>query len=232
MFDLLLRAAVALGLIATLIYALAYSWNDGHGTLRSLTKTLALLPLALLWLVTSLIAAEPGWVMAVGLLLGVLGDYLLSRRGERAFLAGMAAFGLGHVIYALALFGRAEALGLPEIGGAQFWGLTALLGLVASTEIWLAPYTGRLRWPVRAYVLVIALLGAVAVMLPLNPGQEELRTGVILFLISDLLLALRMFRARSEGLRRLLGFALWPAYVLGQLLIAWGSALYWTFPQG
>lgn len=231
MFDLLLSAALALGLIATLVYALAYSWNDGHGPWRSLTKTLALLPLGLLWLITALIAGEPGWAMAAGLLLGVLGDFLLSRPGEKAFLAGMAAFGLGHVVYALALFGRAEALGLPGFGGGQFWGLAALAALALSTENWLSPHTGSLRWPVRAYVLVIALLGAVAVILPSNPGQQEIQMGVTLFLISDLLLALRMFRARSEGLRRALGLMLWPAYVLGQLLIAWGSLLYWTFPQ-
>lgn len=232
MFDLLLRAALALGAIATLVYGLAYSWNEGHSAARSLIKTLALAPVAGLWLITSLMAGEPVWVMAAGLSLGVMGDFLLSRPGERAFLAGMAAFGLGHLVYALALWGRASDLGLVPFGGTQFWGLAALLSLALSSEVWLAPHTGRLRWPVRIYILLIASLGAVAVILPPNPGQAEVQTGTLLFLASDLLLALRMFRARAEWLRRALSLALWPAYVLGQLLIAWGGLLYWTFPKG
>lgn len=43
------------------------------------------------------------WLMALGLLFGALGDFALARRSERAFLAGMAAFAIGHLIYAFAL---------------------------------------------------------------------------------------------------------------------------------
>lgn len=231
MFDLMLRAAVALGLIASLIYWLAYSWTEGHSAARSLIKTLSLAPLALLWLMTSLMAGEPVWVMAAGLLLGVFGDLMLSRPGRGAFLAGMASFGMGHLVYALALAVRAGDLGWPPFGGEAFWGLAVLFMLVASTEAWLSPHTGDLRAPVRTYVLLIAALGAVAVLLPDNLGKAEIQLGVALFLASDLLLALRMFRSRTPWLQTLLSLLLWPAYVAGQLLIAWGSLLYWTFPK-
>jgi uncharacterized membrane protein YhhN len=231
MFDLFFRAAAILGLIAGLIYWLAYSWHDTKDGARSLFKTLTLAPLALFWLVTSGMAGSSDWTMALGLSLGVLGDYLLSRPGPRAFLAGMAAFGAGHLAYAAALFLRAGAPDPGALSSAQAIALAFLFGLVASTELWLAPRTDRLRQPVRAYVFLIALMAVAVILLPDGPGQAELRAGAILFLGSDLLLALQIFVLRGQRRRGMAGFLVWPAYVCGQLLIFWGSLLFWTFPS-
>lgn len=230
MFDFLFRAAAALGLIAGLIYWLAYSWHDMQDAARSLFKTMTLAPLAVFWLATSGSAGTSDWPMAVGLSLGVVGDFLLSRPGARAFLAGMAAFGAGHLAYAAALLGRSGMTGFDRASLSQAVALALLLCLVASTELWLAPRTGRLRWPVRIYVGLIALMALVVIGLPDGPGQGELRAGTLLFLGSDLLLALQIFVVRGDRARGALGFLLWPAYVLGQLLIFWGSLLVWTFP--
>jgi len=105
--------------------------------------------------------------------------------------------------------------------------LVALLALVLSTEFWLAPRTGGLRWPVRIYVLLIALMGISALLLPVHPGQGWLRLGAVLFILSDLMLALQLFVVRDAGWQRRLALALWPAYWLGQALIAWGAVVFW-----
>lgn len=231
MFDLMFRVVASLGLIAGLIYWLAYSWRDEDDWLRSVIKTTTLAPLALFWFVTSYLGQDPVWIMALGLGFGVLGDFCLSRPGPRAFLAGMAAFGIGHLIYAAALIARGAELGFDGVAGLEFWAAVALVALVASTEIWLAPRTGALRWPVRAYVVLIAAMGAAAILVPANPGTAELRLGAALFIASDLFLAVRMFVLQRETPRRLLGAVLWPAYVLGQFLLFFGSVLFWTFPQ-
>lgn len=165
----------------------------------SLVKTL---PVALLALAGAL-GGAPRWIV-LGLVLGALGDFWLSRPGEAAFLAGMGAFAAGHLAYA-AGFG----LRRPPL-----WVLMGLAALAASTELWLAPHTGALLWPVRAYVLVICAMAALAAAHP----SRLLWAGAASFVASDLMLAVALFRAGPD-LALGLSYALWPAYWLGQALI-------------
>ena len=109
------------------------------------------------------------WPMALGLALGALGDSALSRRGQAAFLAGMAAFALGHLAYAAAFWGRAMSM-----QALAYWPFAVLLALLISTEFWLAPRTGDLRWPVRAYVVVIGIMAALAMALAPGAGRGVL----------------------------------------------------------
>lgn len=154
------------------------------------------------------------WAIAAGLGLGALGDFCLSRRGEAAFLAGMAAFGLGHLAYGWA-FWQAGA-GWP---GAP-WALGgAALGLWAA--LWLAPRAGRLAGPVRGYIGVILAMAALAAGLP---GHALARIGAVAFVASDLILALEMFVLPEGGLRRAAQRGLWALYWGAQAAILWGLA--------
>lgn len=190
-----------------MIAALAY-WaicaDQRHGWGRSALKTCSVALLALLaW---SVDAPAP---ITLGLVLGSAGDFLLSRPGKAAFLAGMAAFAAGHLAYALAFWDTpSSAILLPAL---------AMLALAASTELWLIPHTGDLRWPVRGYVAIIALMAIAAMTLPLARWPAML--GAALFVLSDLLLAIHLFRAPRRWLAR----TLWPAYWTGQALILTGS---------
>ncbi len=168
------------------------------------------------------------WTMALGMTLGALGDWFLARRGEMAFLAGMAAFGAGHLAYSGGMLARSAQLGFDGVSLTEGAALVALLTLVLSTELWLAPRTGALRWPVRGYVGLIGVMGAAAVLLPAGDGQAELRLGAGLFLASDLMLALRMFVVTDAARQRQLSRVLWPAYWGGQALIGWGAVLFWA----
>jgi uncharacterized membrane protein YhhN len=167
--------------------------------------------------VAGLVLGAPAAVVA-GLALGAAGDFALARPGDRWFLAGMALFAAGHLAYAAAFLGLGA--------GWPGWPVLLALGLLAgSTEVWLSPRTGALRWPVRGYVVLIVAMAALAAALP--AGRGWLVLGAALFVASDLMLAVERFvlaaRPAEDPLRRLLALALWPAYWGGQALILAGS---------
>jgi uncharacterized membrane protein YhhN len=166
------------------------------------------------------------WLIPLGLALGALGDLFLALGGVRRFLAGVAAFGLGHLAYAGGFLWRSGEIGYDGLSGAELLALGALLALLLSTEAWLAPRTGALRQPVRAYVGLIGIMGLTAILLPAHPGQEVLRLGAGLFILSDLLLSLQLFVVKSARAHRMLARSLWPAYWCAQALILWGALLY------
>lgn len=206
-----LLAVLAAGAAVWFWAAHAGGPNTAHA---SLTKTASTAALAL----AGLAGGAPLWVVA-GLTLGAAGDFALSRPGTRWFLAGMGAFAAGHMAYVAGFAGG--GLGVPgPIGVAA---LGAIVLLVVSTEAWLAPHTGGLRWPVRGYALVIGAMAVAAVLLPPGPGQALLRAGAALFLASDLVLALRLFRLHAPAAQLVASRLLWPLYWAGQALILWGA---------
>ena len=196
--------ALAMGL--AVLYGAAFSGRDPSWP-KSLVKTGAVAALAL----AALPLGAPG-LIAAGLALGAVGDFFLSRPGTRAFLAGMGAFACGHLAYAAAFCTPGP---MPPVAA-----ILALLVLALSTELWLAPRTGGLRQPVRAYVVVIVLMALAALTLP--AAARLALAGALLFLLSDLLLALDLFVVTGGAVKRLLAPALWAAYWSGQALILAG----------
>ena len=172
------------------------------------------------------------WLVPLGLALGALGDLCLALKGERLFLAGVAAFGLGHLAYAGGFLLRSGELGFDGLSAGEGLALAGLAGLLLSTEVWLAPRTRTLRGPVRGYVALIGMMGLAAVLLPVAAGQGWLRLGAALFILSDLMLAVQMFVSRDQRIRRVLALMLWPAYWGGQALIAWGALVFWGVGPG
>lgn len=206
----LLVAAAFLGLaLALAIIYLARGTTAPASWTKTLVKTLSVAALV----PVGLALGAPFWFVA-GLALGAIGDGLLSRPSEHAFLAGMAAFVAGHLAY-VAAFQTLGAAWPPAIP------LVVFLLLALSTELWLAPHTGALRWPVRGYVLVITAMGLAAFALP--PGYEIARLGVLAFVLSDLILALDLFVLPDRTrLRPPLQRLLWALYWTGQALILAG----------
>ncbi|SMX43342.1 lysoplasmalogenase [Actibacterium lipolyticum] len=180
-------------------------------TRKTLIKTI---PLPLFALIA--ILAHAPWLLVIGLGLSAFGDFALSREGESAFMAGLMGFGAAHLAY-IALF-------LPLGGGLDLafelapLPAIALLVMAISTEFWLAPHTGALRWAVRCYVVLITVMGLAAFALP---AQYHLATvGAGLFVLSDLILSVQLFRlAPTSAVKRPAGWLLWVLYVAGQAFI-------------
>ncbi|PSL18835.1 lysoplasmalogenase [Shimia abyssi] len=156
-----------------------------------------------------------------GLALSAVGDVALTRKRDRWFLIGLVAFACAHLAY-IAHF--------IELSGGVFPGFTlsvaVVLVLAASTEVWLTPHTGGLRWPVRGYVVLIAAMGITALSLPSAPLAT---IGAMLFIASDTLLAVLLFRMNDASRwQRPMSMALWLFYASGQFLILAGVG--WSTP--
>lgn len=222
--EMLALATALMSLAAAVAYWVQFATRELKGTAGAVVKTASTALLAVLAL-----AMPYGgwfWLIPLGLALGALGDLFLALGGVQRFLAGVAAFGLGHLAYAGGFLWRSDEIGFDGLSVAELAALSLLLVLLLSTEGWLAPRTGELRQPVRGYVGLIGLMGVAAVVLPAHPGQGVLRLGAALFILSDLMLALQLFVVKDQGARRGLALALWPAYWAGQSQIAWGAVTY------
>lgn len=222
--ETLALATALMSLVAAIAFWLVFAAREIKGVAGAVVKTASTALLAVLAL-----AMQPGgwfWLIPLGLSLGALGDLFLALGGVRMFLAGVAAFGLGHLAYLWGFLWRSGEIGFDGLSAPEGLALALLLAFLASTEAWLAPRTGELRQPVRGYVGLIGLMGGSAILLPAHLGQDVLRLGAGLFILSDLLLALQLFVVTSPGVRRLLAMTLWPAYWSAQVLILWGAFLY------
>ncbi|WP_071675113.1 lysoplasmalogenase family protein [Nioella nitratireducens] len=185
------------------------------GALRSGLKTV---PVALFALAALLTGAP--W-LALGLALGALGDFALSRAGERAFLIGLVSFAAAHLVYAWLFAAVPDALSPTALNAPRWLGVGALVAMALSTPIWLLPFTGALSRAVAAYVVIITAMGIAALHLPAAQGVAIFGAG--LFVASDLVLAVGLFRL-ADGSRqaRIAAHLVWPLYWLGQAGILMG----------
>lgn len=155
-----------------------------------------------------------GRLLLLGLVLCLLGDVLLIARTQKAFLAGMGAFALGHAAYIAAFSANwAEFSLLTAATGA------AMLVLAGGALRWLWPHLDVFRGPVAAYAAIIAVMVfASAGTAP--PGANAPAWAVIAgaagFAVSDLAVARDQF-VKPALLNKLWGL---PLYYGSQLLLA------------
>ncbi|GJL91004.1 lysoplasmalogenase [Hyphococcus sp.] len=153
------------------------------------------------------------WVLAA-LILCMAGDILLMPKGERSFLAGMAAFAAGHAAYIGAFMS-----GGPTVRPLFLFG-AALMALFASLSLrWLWPYLGSFRAPVSVYSAIIAVMVATSFLAsPPEASEPSLMViaGAIGFAVSDLSVAKDKFIA-PKFFNRAWGL---PLYYGAQLLLA------------
>lgn len=193
--------------MALLVGALLYVLRHGPPRAEWLFKPAAALTFIVAALASGATASTFGRVLLAGLLLAAAGDVLLIFRTRRSFLAGLVAFLLGHLAYAVAFAVR--GVELPRVLLA-----TGLLGAVAVPVLrWLWPHVERpMRGPVAAYVTVITAMVAFAA----GTGAPLLLVGAIAFYLSDLAVARERFVARGF-VNRAWGL---PLYFFAQLLLA------------
>lgn len=178
---------------------------------RSIRKTL---PVTLFAIAAAVEGAPVLLIAALGL--SAVGDFALSRPGSRAFLIGMIAFAAAHLGYIVVMV----TLG-ATLSAAQWPFIAVLLAFGLSTEWWLRPHTGDLKWPVRAYVGIILVMALVALGLP--ETRSVALWGALLFVSSDLILSIETFVLKPEDTRRkLAGKLVWVTYICAQIGLFWG----------
>lgn len=151
-------------------------------------------------------------LLAVGLAAGACGDALLDLQPPQVT-AGIAAFGVGHLIYVALFVGelrREGSRGLPGWIGA---GVLACFGV--AMLIYLQPHFGELRGPASVYNGIIIVMACLATA---GRSPTPAMVGALLFVASDSVLAMRMFAGQLPWA----GPLVWLTYFLGQAGIALG----------
>jgi len=155
------------------------------------------------------LSTEHGQAIFVGLCLSWFGDVFLLSKARPWFLAGLVAFLLGHVAYAVAFFVRGvDPLALAVVAAA-------LLGSAAVVWRWLSGHVGSMKGPVIAYIVVISSMLALGTASYWAKGGGWLWLGAAMFYASDLFVARQRFVVESFT-NRLVGL---PIYYVAQLLL-------------
>jgi uncharacterized membrane protein YhhN len=155
------------------------------------------------------------WVL-VALALGLVGDVLLLADSEPRFLAGLAAFLVGHLAWVLAFVDT----GLDAPAAALAGAVVVVVALGAGRRI--VPGAHReggaaLAAPVVLYMVVIAVLAVTG----WATGRPAVAAGVTLFVLSDTLLGL----GRFDRLRSWMPVAVMVTYHVAQALLVAGLLL-------
>jgi uncharacterized membrane protein YhhN len=185
-----------------------------------LTSSLALVVAAWSWYLVARAtpaAALFALLVALGMTLGFVGDLLLADALpiEQGFLAGMAAFALGHIAYITAILSQT-----PHVQ----WAVEGFALLIGLAGWYVVVFRGgkdamTLRWAALPYALLLATTAGLAVGLAMQtPVFLPLALGATLFLVSDLLVAGEHFgRTRFPHI----GDAVWLTYGPAQMLIVY-----------
>lgn len=198
--------------------------GSGLGTVGRMGSSILLIALAMLaWYQVSTNARWYAKWILLGMILGTVGDFFNANLLNfiplpDPVLGAIVAFGIGHLFYMTGLVGLLRSFQpfhsrslFVSILVLQLVGFAGWFGIV-----YLSEKQTPLLWPALGYCLLLSgtaglATAAAAHRLPLWP----LALGAILFLISDLLLAVVLFRGsfpfRSE--------AVWLTYGPGQMLI-------------
>ena len=192
---------------------------EQRGSRAGLWLTKPVASLAFLWVALAAGALESTygrWVL-LGLALCLAGDLLLiPQERKAAFRAGVFAFLAGHVAFSVAFLGLPiDPLGLAVAAVVLALALAAVLR-------WLSPsVTADMVLPVRAYMLVIGIMSALACGVTAAGGPWQVAVGALAFTASDVSVARDRF-VRHEFMNRAWGL---PLYYAAQLLIATTPAL-------
>lgn len=165
--------------------------------------------------------SDYGRLLLIGLILCMAGDVLLIARSDRAFIAGLASFLLGHLLYAAAF------LQLPLNLTAMLLGLPPVIALAVISLRWLWPHL-----PAGMQLPVLAYIGVICTMLLMAGSTWGTGPGLIIllgawgFALSDLAVARNQF-IKPDLRNRLWGI---PLYFASQLLLAWSPTLLGAVP--
>lgn len=168
--------------------------------------------------IAALLAGMPA--LAIALALCSLGDVVLSRPGDKAFLGGLIAFALGHLawiaVFFIGLSPDPAHLAAP-LAFALLLGLAVLAGVMVRV---LLPNAGDLRLPVAGYIGIIIAMGICGLM----TAVPLVVLGALAFAASDTLLGLQTFvLVRGDRAERWANVLIWPLYWGAIVLLTLGT---------
>jgi len=194
------------GILSAAIYAFGFIHSE-IGVWRSFWKTLPVfLMAAIVWITGGSL------ILIIALVLCAIGDFFMSRH-DGHFVSGLLAFLAGHVAFVVVFWGL--------IGEMQFSPALIIITLYTvsfGAYLWLQ--SGSYRVPVMAYIFVITAMAVVSIYLPEKYFLTTI--GAFVFVLSDSILAVRMFVVKNPALRPALSMMVWITYIAGQAMIVTG----------
>ena len=192
-------------------------WGDARGSQRilgfgKLTASSAFVTLALLATPHAELLSYQ-WALTAALVASWVGDAALIGQSERAFLGGLGAFFLAHLLYAWAALELIAWAPQPSV-----LGLVVGAGVVGAWVLsLLKPHIPHKLWrPTIAYSGVISVMVGLCAHASLITERPLLLAGALAFWLSDLSVARDRFL--NTGFRgRLWGI---PLYFIAQLMLA------------
>lgn len=185
---------------------------------RMISKPLIMITLILYYAYRAkgLLSKMPNRLFMGALIFAWLGDvYLLS---DQNFIFGLLSFLVMQVLYTVVFLKGRNYYGRREYS----YGLL-LAFIVVTINVYLKGHVGDMQVPVIVYTLAISTMSFVACTRDLSsPGYYSVWIGTILFLISDSILSLNMFRGPVIGA----GLAVMITYILAQWFIVSGYVKY------
>ncbi len=172
-------------------------------------------------------AAPLPLLIATGMSLGFVGDLCMAGLlpWRERVLPGMSAFGLGHVAYIAGILAYGDRYGLaaagPRLGAWLAWLAVGLAGWYV--VVWRpAGRRGTLQRAALPYALLLSSTAGCATGLALQDAAFwPMAAGAALFLLSDLILAARLFNGAYFSL---IDDVVWLTYGPGQMLIVYAVA--------
>jgi uncharacterized membrane protein YhhN len=166
--------------------------------LRTATKTI-LVPLLMMHLMVNFSHKTLGYLPMIALFFSWMGDLLLLGKGSAFFLSGMFAFIVTHFFYSYS-FLKIQPVVKKSRPYLLIYGLV-LLAASTAVFLYLQAYLGTYRLPVLLYMLFINCMAALAIHTYTNRALSNVALyhfipGAVLFVLSDALLAVNMFRHR------------------------------------
>lgn len=181
------------------------------------------------------------WVVCLALLFSWLGDALLAhfepltRKMSDPFIAGMGAFALAQISYIIAFNLSIRAmptLHKPTPGmylGADVLGLILPVYILFGLLFWMlivlrSPRTWDLKIAALVYCCLLCTMGGFAASAAFTGTAViwQLIAGGILFIVSDGIIAARVFGDRFENERRY-DMLVWATYLPAQILLLIGT---------
>lgn len=217
---------VFLGILAANIFGA----ETGNEYVQFATKPLLMPLLAFLFLSeTKGFISKLSLLVLLALFFSWIGDVLLIFQGRQSifFLLGLSSFLLAHIVYILFF----HKIRIAESVLSRWWILLLVAAYYAGLIIWLSPYLGEMKIPVRMYGVVISFMLMMALhMLYINNKKSGtlFLIGAALFVLSDSILAVNKFYMP------LWGASAWImiTYGLAQLLIVMGAVKYlWAIKE-
>ncbi|MEP3889108.1 MAG: lysoplasmalogenase [Hellea sp.] len=178
---------VSLFLYGLIVLALLMAELKENERVQAIIKPIAALGFILLAIYFGALETKYGKIILAGLVVCAVGDvFLLSRKSETLFKAGMAAFAIGHILYIIA-FSNIKVISLPD-------DVDSIIGLGAVLPVLFGLYITKktpksMQRPVLYYCVIIYIMVFSSLLIPRTSPFIFATIAAIMFAISDMFVA-------------------------------------------